>query len=461
MTGNSRGKRRPQGEPPPDPVPRPLLRGQFPRPRQCRLRRACHERGSRLHAGDVRLRRRHLLRRLHPLRDSEQSRSCTNSARASGSRRIMISWGLVATAMGFVTGETSFYALRFALGVAEAGFFPGIILYLTYWFPKEERARIVSLFMTAVPIATVFGGPLSGALLGLHGFLGIAGWRWLFVIEGIPAVLLGIVALKLLTDRPKDAHGSRRKSGMRSSERLAAEAEETRAHRLCRNRPGAHQSARDPARPALFLPGGRPLRHRLLDASGAPDLRPLESRHRFPHRHSLSRRRHRHGHRRAPLGCEGRAHLARGAAALSVAARPSPGRPMPGRFPSSCWRLSLAALGLYAAIGTFWSLPTSILTGTGAAAGLALINSIGNCGGFAGPVIVGQLKGATGDFTAALLFLAGALAVAGALWRSISARAERRRGGRGAPRSRFWLTAQTTCRSRLNPAWRKAPYNCR
>ena len=84
--------------------------------------------------------------------------------------RIMISWGLVATAMGFITDATSFYALRFALGVAEAGFFPGIILYLTYWFPKAERARIVSLFMTAVPIATVFGGPLSGALLGLHGF---------------------------------------------------------------------------------------------------------------------------------------------------------------------------------------------------------------------------------------------------------------------------------------------------
>ena len=114
--------------------------------------------------------------------------------------RIMISWGLVATAMAFVAGETSFYVLRFALGVAEAGFFPGIILYLTYWFPKEERARIVSLFMTAVPIATVIGGPLSGALLGLHGLGGIAGWRWLFIIEGIPAVLLGIVALKFLTD---------------------------------------------------------------------------------------------------------------------------------------------------------------------------------------------------------------------------------------------------------------------
>jgi Major Facilitator Superfamily len=143
--------------------------------------------------------------------------------------RIMISWGLVATAMAFVAGETSFYALRFALGVAEAGFFPGIILYLTYWFPREERARIVSLFMTAVPIATVVGGPLSGALLGLHGLGGIAGWRWLFIIEGIPAVLLGIVALKFLTDRPKDAHWLAPEERTALERRLEAEAEDTRA----------------------------------------------------------------------------------------------------------------------------------------------------------------------------------------------------------------------------------------
>ena len=116
------------------------------------------------------------------------------------------------------------------LGVAEAGFFPGIILYLTYWFPSAERARIVSLFMAAVPLATVFGGPLSGALLGLHGFLGIDGWHWLFVIEGLPAVLLGIIALKLLTDRPKDAEWLTAEERNALEQRLAAEAEETRAH---------------------------------------------------------------------------------------------------------------------------------------------------------------------------------------------------------------------------------------
>jgi ACS family tartrate transporter-like MFS transporter len=177
--------------------------------------------------------------------------------------RIMISWGLVATAMGFVAGETSFYLLRFAFGVAGAGFFPGIILYLTYWFPRESRARIVALFMTAVPIATVVGGPLSGALLGLHGWGGVAGWRWLFLIEGIPAVLLGIAVLMFLTDEPKDAQWLTPKRRPRSSGGSRPKLK-TRANGYAGIGPGAHQSARDRARTSLFRPGGRPLRHRLL-----------------------------------------------------------------------------------------------------------------------------------------------------------------------------------------------------
>src|SRR6478672_7012985 len=166
-------KRCSQGEPAPDPVSRPLLRGQFPRPRQCGLRRPCHERRSRLHAGGVRLRRRNFVGYI--LFEIPSNLALTGFGARIWIARIMISWGLVATAMGFVAGETSFYVLRFALGVAEAGFFPGIILYLTYWFPREERARIVSLFMTAVPLATVIGGPVSGVLLGLHGVAGLAG----------------------------------------------------------------------------------------------------------------------------------------------------------------------------------------------------------------------------------------------------------------------------------------------
>ena len=144
--------------------------------------------------------------------------------------RIMISWGLVAAAMAFIVGEMSFYALRLLLGVAEAGFFPGIILYLTFWFPREERARIVSMFMAAVPIATVIGGPLSGALLGMHGLGGIAGWRWLFVIEALPAILLGALALAVLPDRPRDASWLTPAEAEALEARLAVEAGEARRH---------------------------------------------------------------------------------------------------------------------------------------------------------------------------------------------------------------------------------------
>jgi D-galactonate transporter len=340
--------------------------------------------------------------------------------------RIMISWGLVATAMAFVTGETSFYALRFLLGVAEAGFFPGIILYLTYWFPREERARVVSLFMTAVPIATVVGGPLSGALLGLHGVGGIAGWRWLFIIEGIPAVLLGIVALRFLTDQPADAQWLTPEERSALTRRIEAEAEDTRAS----GHAGIGQALTNPRVIELGLLyfclviglyGIGFWMPQVLKTFGLSNLA-IGFLTAVPYligaigmviagRHSDATG-ERIWHVALPLFVSG--------AAFTWSAHAGP-------LPLVMLGLSLAILGIYAAIGTFWSLPTSILTGTGAAAGLALINSIGNCGGFVGPVVVGQLKGATGDFTAALLFLAGALAVAGALALHFGAR-ERPRG---------------------------------
>jgi MFS transporter, ACS family, tartrate transporter len=120
--------------------------------------------------------------------------------------RIMITWGIISTAMFLVTGPVSFYVLRFLLGVAEAGFFPGIILYLTYWFPAHERAKAVALFMTAVAIAGVIGGPLSGALLSLDEVVfGFSGWQFLFIVEGFPAILLGLAVLAFLPDRPSEA----------------------------------------------------------------------------------------------------------------------------------------------------------------------------------------------------------------------------------------------------------------
>jgi ACS family tartrate transporter-like MFS transporter len=323
--------------------------------------------------------------------------------------RIMISWGLVATAMGFITDTTSFYALRFLLGVAEAGFFPGIILYLTYWFPREERARIVSLFMTAVPLATVVGGPLSGALLGLHGLGGVEGWRWLFVIEGVPAVLLGLIALRFLTDRPKDADWLEPEEGRALEERLEAEAQDTRVH----GHAGILEALTNPRVIQLgllyfcivvglygigfWMPqviqtfGLTPLRIGFLTA--IPYL--FASIAMVVWGAHSDRTGERIFHVALPL------LLAAFAFAWSA---------FTGPLGLTLVALTLATLGIYAAIGTFWSLPTAILTGTGAAAGLALVNSMGNLGGLAGPYIVGVIREETGSFTAALLFLAGALA---------------------------------------------------
>jgi ACS family tartrate transporter-like MFS transporter len=339
--------------------------------------------------------------------------------------RIMISWGVVATAMAFVHSETSFYAMRFLLGVAEAGFFPGIILYLTYWFPAATRARIVSLFMAAVPLATVIGGPVSGALLELHGLGGLKGWHWLFIIEGLPAVILGLVALKFLDDRPEQARWLSGEERRALSATLAQEAEEARAVGYA----GLGEALTRPRVLILgllyfcivigfygvsfWMPqviqtyGLDPLEIGFLTAIPfffAAVAMVLWGAH-------SDRTGERIWHVALPL-------LVAGAAfAWSASALP-------------LWlmilALTLATAGTYAAIGTFWSLPTSILTGTGAAAGLALINSLGNSGGLVGQPIIGVIKQYTGSFTAALLFLAGAL-VLGALVVLLFGYAQRRR----------------------------------
>jgi ACS family tartrate transporter-like MFS transporter len=325
--------------------------------------------------------------------------------------RIMISWGLIAAAMALVHSETSFYVMRFLLGVAEAGFFPGIILYLTYWFPARERARIVSLFMAAVPLATVIGGPVSGALLELHGLGGLKGWQWLFIVEALPAVLLGVVALKFLDDRPEDASWLSKKERHALASTLAAEAKATRKIGYA----GLGQALTRPRVLVLgllyfclvvglygigfWMPqviqtfGLTPLKIGFLTAIPyffAAIAMVIWGWH-------SDRSGERTWHVALPL------LLAAFAFAWSASTLP---------LGLIMIALTLATLGIYAAIGTFWSLPTAILTGTGAAAGLALVNSMGNLGGLAGPSIVGVIKQATGSFTAALLFLAGALLLA-------------------------------------------------
>ena len=326
--------------------------------------------------------------------------------------RIMISWGLVACAMALVHSETSFYVTRALLGIAEAGFFPGIILYLTFWFPSAERARIVALFMASVPLATVIGGPLSGALLQMHGFLGYAGWQWLFVIEGIPAIVLGGLALKILTDSPDQAHWLTNEEKSALSSTLEREAKETEAVGYASMR-NALTRPRVLALGALYflmvtgLYGIGFWMPQVISGFGLGSLA-VGFLTAVPYLFAAiamvlwGRHSDRTGERRWHI-----------ALPLFLAAASFAWSAYSGPLVPTMVALTLATLGFYAAFGPFWSLPTALLTGAGAAAGIALVNSLGNVAGFAGPYIVGLLKEATGSFSAALLFLAAALALGG------------------------------------------------
>jgi MFS transporter, ACS family, tartrate transporter len=326
--------------------------------------------------------------------------------------RIMISWGLIACAMALVRSETGFYVMRFLLGVAEAGFFPGIILYLTYWFPAAERARIVAVFMASVPIATVFGGPVSGALLQMHGFLGLSGWHWLFLIEGLPAVLLGVLALKVLTDKPAEATWLTADERRALTECIAAE--DAVAKKVGYSDIGAALT-----RPRVLalgllwflivigLYGMGFWLPQVIQSYGLDDLS-IGFITATPYVFAAifmvlwGRRSDRTGERRWHIALP----LLVAACAFAVSAYTGPLVP-------TMIALTIAMVGFYATLGPFWSLPTAFLAGTGAAAGLALVNSIGNIAGFAGAYIIGLLREATGSFSAALLFLAAALALGG------------------------------------------------
>ena len=328
--------------------------------------------------------------------------------------RIMISWGLVATAMALVSGETSFYVMRFLLGVAEAGFFPGIVLYLTYWFPARERARIVALFMAAVPLATMVGGPISGALLEMHGFLGLKGWQWLFVIEGLPAVGLGLIALRVLDNGPEQANWLELEERQALARTLAAEADEARSV-------GYADLGQALTRPRVLVLGFIYF-CMVIGLYGMSFWMPqvIQTYGLSPFQIGLATaipyffaavtmvlwgaHSDRTGERIWHIALA----LLIGGAAFAWSAAPL-------SLPLILIALTLATSGTYAAVGTFWSLPTAILTGTGAAAGLALINSMGNVSGLVGPPIIGVLRQETGTFTAALLFLAGMLILGAAI----------------------------------------------
>lgn len=328
--------------------------------------------------------------------------------------RIMISWGLVACAMALVHSETSFYVTRALLGIAEAGFFPGIILYLTFWFPAAERARIVALFMASVPLATVFGGPLSGALLQMHGFLGFAGWQWLFVIEGIPAIVLGVLALVVLTDSPGQAHWltDEEKSALSNTLEREAKATEAVGYANLRNALTRPRVLALGGLYFLMVTGLYGIGFWMPQVIGGFGLGSLSVGFltAIPYLFAAIAMVlwGRHSDR---LG-ERRWHIA---LPLFLAAASFAWSAYSGPLVPTMVALTLATLGFYAALGPYWSLPTALLTGASAAAGIALVNSLGNASGFAGPYIVGLLKEATGSFSAALLFLAAVLALGGVM----------------------------------------------
>ena len=323
--------------------------------------------------------------------------------------RIMASWGLISAAMVFVHDATSFYVLRFLLGAAEAGFFPGVIYYLTHWFPARERAHAVALFLTATAIAGVIGGPLSSALLLLDGAWGLRGWQWLFLVEGLPAVLLAPVVLAFLTDRPEEA------TWLTGAERRWLAAEMTRDAEAA---PSAHTSfgaaARDPrlwrlaaiygCQIVAFYGVGFWLPQIVQGLSGYPSaLVALVSA--VPYvaaavgMVAVGASSDRSGERRW--------HVA-GPALVGTL-----GFVLTAAGPAHVWwsvaTLSLAALGVYSALGPFWAIPAVLLRGSAAAGGIAVINSIGNLGGFVGPFVVGVVRDRTGSFSGGLAVLAAGL----------------------------------------------------
>ena len=329
--------------------------------------------------------------------------------------RIMLSWGILSGAMAFIptiaraTGlgnEYSFYLLRVLLGVAEAGFFPGIIFYLTLWFPGVYRARIVGYFMAAIPLSTVIGAPISGVLLYLHGGLGLAGWQWLFIIEAVPSVLLAGVVFFYLTDRPADAQWLAPDERAWLAERLELEQRQRQAVRDY----SVGQALIDPRVLGLslvyfgavatnyglsfFLP-------QIVKAFGLNTfLTTLVSA--TPYAVGLV------GMvwwgRRSDHLVERRFHAAFPlfVAAAGIAVSTALDDPTLKMI-----SLCVAGFGIFACLPVFWTLPTAFLSGAAAAAGIAVINSIGNLAGFAGPFAMGWIKDQTGSYAGGLLLLAG------------------------------------------------------
>lgn len=319
--------------------------------------------------------------------------------------RIMFTWGLVSMAMAFAQGPWSFYGLRFLLGVAEAGFFPGMMLYLTYWFPQSQRAKYNSLFFAAIPLSSALGSPLSGYILGFDGFQGLHGWQWLFLLEGLPSCVLAFAVLFVLPDKPARA-------------KFLTDAEKQFV---------ATTLAREATPPASLWAGLSDRRVWILAVTDIGIIIALYGLGLW-----LPQIVKAMGFSNLETGFVVALPYVASTIAMILWARSSDTLrervwhvAIPALFASASliaagflganlWAilaLTGASIGIYAALVTYWTLPPSFLGGTAAAGGIAFINSVGNLGGFFGPTLMGWLKQSTGGYAAGMFVLAGFLIV--------------------------------------------------
>jgi MFS transporter, ACS family, tartrate transporter len=337
--------------------------------------------------------------------------------------RVMITWGLISGAMAFVQGPTSFYSLRFLLGAAEAGFFPGIILYLSYWFPARQRAAVTAIFMAAAPLSTVLGSPVSGALLEMHGVLGFTGWQWMFIVEALPAIVLGVVVLFYMTDRPEQAKwldDEERHWLVTTMNAETAKKAGTASHNVWRGLADLRVLALSlvyfGTSAGLYTLGiWAP---QIIKELGLPSLQ-VGFLNALPGVVAVvvmvlwARHSDRTGERTW--------HVV-GACLLASLGLIMAG--IAGTVLSVMLTLTLVNIGISSSKPPLWSMPTVFLSGSAAAAGIATINSIGNLGGFVGPAMIGWIKDMTGSFQGGLFFVA-ALLVLSAVLTLVLARTQR------------------------------------
>ena len=319
--------------------------------------------------------------------------------------RIIISWGILALLMGFIQNTTHFYIARFLLGAAEAGFFPGVIVYLSHWFRYQDRAKAVAMFMAAIPVSNIFGAPISGLILGVN-WLGLEGWRWVFILEAIPAIILGIATIFYLTDRPKDA-------------KWLAEEERTWISNELENEKKRQKAKRNFSVWEAF-------RHRNVLLLAAGYFCAVTSAYGFNFwlptiLKGVSDYTNFQVSAIAALPyCAGllamlvigwssdRTGERRWHTAFSLLAV-SAGLFLSALFSENVWLavafFCVAGAGLYSYLPGFWAIPATFLTESAAAAAIGLINSVGNLGGFVGPYVVGYLNNKTNSFYAGIVYL--------------------------------------------------------